>query len=111
MNIQINNNLERKAYCTEELASYVSFIGVRWDGVNFPSKVLIFCSSARVTYDKTTRTIYKYLGDGHDLLLPYLIKVQTTFKSNHITPGLGDHHQVLIQHCIARLKSFTVKNN
>lgn len=42
MNIQINNNLERKAYCTEELASYVSFIGVGWDGVNFPSKVLIF---------------------------------------------------------------------
>lgn len=52
MNIQINNNLERKAYSTEELASYVSFIGVGWDGVNFPSKVLIFCSSARVTCDK-----------------------------------------------------------
>lgn len=111
MNIQINNNLERKAYCTEELASYVSFIGVGWDGVNFPSKVLIFVLLQELLVTKTTRTIYKYLEDGHDLLLPYLIKVQTTFKSNHITPGLGDHHQVLIQHGIARLKYFTVKNN
>lgn len=52
MNIQINNNLERKASCTEEPASNVTFIGVGWDGVNFPSKVLIFSSNARVTWDK-----------------------------------------------------------
>lgn len=57
------------------------------------------------------RTIYKYLSDGLVLSLPYLIKVQTTFKSNYITPGIGDFHQVHIQHYIARLKSFTVKNN
>lgn len=27
MNIQIHNNLVRKAYCTQELARYLSFIG------------------------------------------------------------------------------------
>lgn len=103
--------MERKAYCTEELASYVSFIGVGWDGLISPQKFSFFVVLQELLVTKTTRTIYKYLGDGHDVLLPYLIKAQTTFKSNHITPGLGDHHQVLIQHCIARLKSFTVKNN
>lgn len=108
MNIQINNNLERKASCTEEHASNVTFIGV---GLISPQKFSFFVLLQELLVTKTTRTIYKYLGDGHDLLLPYLIKAQTTFKSNHITPGLGDHHQVLIQHCIARLKSFTVKNN
>lgn len=111
MNIQITIIWNEKLIVLKNLQVMCPLLGWGGMGLISPQKFSFFVLLQELLVTKTTRTIYKYLGDGHDLLLPYLIKVQTTFKSNHITPGLGDHHQVLIQHCIARLKSFTVKNN